>query len=210
MEPIKEGYFYHIYNRGAGKADLFYSEKDYLKFIEKYFFYLFVSVETYAYCLLKNHFHFLIRVRTFNEQEEIFQFVKANYPEGTFYGDQFNTPKPFYASKQLSHLMNSYTKSLNLRIDRTGTLVESTFKRKRVVDESNFNHLACYIHRNPIHHKIRAGYSDYPYSLYNQILNEGKTFLEKGRLLDQFGGRQNFIEAHREFKEMLGEEYYLE
>ncbi|NBC65112.1 MAG: hypothetical protein GVY07_05530 [Bacteroidetes bacterium] len=210
METINEGYFYHIYNRGAGKADLFYSKRDYLEFIEKYFFYLFVSVETYAYCLLKNHFHFLIRVRTFEQQKELFQFIKANYPKGNFYGDQFDTPKPFHASKQFSHLMNSYTKSLNSRIDRSGTLVEGVFKRIKVSDENHLNHLVCYIHRNPIHHKLSNNYSAYPYSSFNQIISEGKTYLEKEKLLNQFGSEKNFIEAHQEFRMKLGDEYYLE
>lgn len=58
MEPITEGYSYHIYNRGAGQSDLFYSEMDYFELIEKYFYYLFISVETYAYCLLKIIFIF--------------------------------------------------------------------------------------------------------------------------------------------------------
>lgn len=210
MEPIKEGHFYHIYNRGAGRSDLFYTKKDYSEFMKKYYYYLFISVETYAYCLLKNHFHFLFRVRTFEEQEEIFQFIKANYPEGTFFGDPFDTPKLFHASKQFSHLMNSYTKSLNSRRDRTGTLVASTFKRKRVVDENYLSHLICYIHRNPIHHKINKNYSEYRYSSYNQIVSEQENFLEKGKLLNQFGGKKNFVEAHQEFKMRLGEEYYLE
>lgn len=77
--------------------------------------------------------------------------------------------------------MNSYTKSLNSRNQRTGTLVEGSFKRKRVTNENYFNHLACYIHRNPIHHKISKNYSEYPYSSYNQIVSEEETFLEKGK-----------------------------
>jgi len=89
-------------------------------------------------------------------------------------------------------------------------LVEGVFKRKKVSDENHLNHLVCYIHRNPIHHKISPNYSDYPYSSYNQIVSEEETFLEKGKLLNQFSGKKNFIEAHQEFKMRLGEEYYLE
>ena len=210
MEAINEGFFYHIYNRGAGKSNLFWSDDDYSYFMSKYDYYLYISVETYAYCLLKNHFHLLIRVRTVEEQKEIFSSIKEKFPVGTFYGDHFSAPKPFYASKQFSHLMNSYTKSLNSQKNRTGTLVEGTFKRKRVTDEDYFNHLACYIHRNPIHHNIQKDYSEYPHSSYNQFLYDEKTLLEKTKLLNRFGGRQNYIEAHQEFMMMLGKEYYLE
>lgn len=210
MEPVEEGFTYHIYNRGAGKNDLFFSEMDYHDFLSKYIYYLYISAETYAYCVLRNHFHVLIRVRTIDEQEEIFSSVKEKFPEGTFYGDCFDAPKPFLASKQFSHLMNSYTKSLNSRNNRTGTLVEGTFKRKKVIDERHFNHLTCYIHRNPIHHGIIKDYSEYRFSSYNMILSERNTFLERAKLITQFGGKQNFTEAHKEFKMMLSEEYYLE
>jgi len=40
MEPIKEGFFYHIYNRGAGKSDLFWTDDDFSDFMDKYVYYL--------------------------------------------------------------------------------------------------------------------------------------------------------------------------
>jgi hypothetical protein len=89
--------------------------------------------------------------------------------------------------------MNTYTKSLNSKNDRTGTLVEGAFKRKRLIDKDHFNHLACYIHRNPIHHGITKDYSKYPFSSYNKILSKENIFLEREKLLIQFGGKQNFI-----------------
>ncbi|MCC5908365.1 MAG: hypothetical protein JJU13_19265 [Balneolaceae bacterium] len=142
-----------------------------------------------------------------------FQQIKNNYPEGSFYGDHFNSTKPYQASKQFSHLMNSFTKSINPKMMRSGTLVAGAFKRKRIKDENHFTHLVCYIHRNPIHHGITDNYSDYPYSSYHSYIhsiNKEYPFLEKEKVLTQLGGRENFIEAHQEFKLMLGEEYYLE
>jgi REP element-mobilizing transposase RayT len=83
MEPIKEGFFYHIYNRGAGKSDLFWTDDDFSDFMDKYVYYLNIPAEMYAYCLLKNHFHFLIRVRTVEEQKTIFQVLKEPFMETT-------------------------------------------------------------------------------------------------------------------------------
>ncbi|TVQ05257.1 MAG: hypothetical protein EA359_03715, partial [Balneolaceae bacterium] len=67
MEPIKEGYYYHIYNRGAGRAPIFFSKEDFDFFLEKYFYYLHIAVETYAWCFLTNHIHLLIRIRPAEE-----------------------------------------------------------------------------------------------------------------------------------------------
>ena len=210
MEPLEEGNYYHIYNRGAGRSPIFWSDDDYAQFIKKYFYYLFLSVETYAWCLLRNHFHFLIRIRTIEEQKKLFLNVKQTYPVGTFFGDQYKSTKPYIASKQFNHLFNSYTKSINVKKERSGTLSEGAFKRKKIIDEDHFLHIACYIHRNPIHHQIVDNYDDYDYSSYREIAQGLTTFTESDQLLTRFGGMENFIIAHREFKLMLGEEFYLE
>jgi len=210
MEPLEEGCYYHIYNRGAGKAPIFLSDDDYNLFMSKYFYYLLIPAETYAWCLLKNHFHLLIRVRTIEEQEQIFDKIKEKYPSGKFYGDRFENPKPFLTFRQLGHLFNSYTKIFNKKQNRTGTLIEGSYKRKKIIDEDHFLHVACYIHRNPLHHRIVKSYINYPYSSYRYIIEEKKTFAESIKLLSLYGGKENFKAAHREFKYMLGEEYYLE
>lgn len=59
---LQPGKFYHIYNRAVGSDVLFKSDDNYLYFLKKYGEYLGKYVETYAYCLLNNHFHLLIRV----------------------------------------------------------------------------------------------------------------------------------------------------
>jgi hypothetical protein len=152
----------------------------------------------------------LVKIRGYKEQENVFQKLKKIYPTGTFYGDQYESAKPFKSSAQFSHLFNSYTKSVNLKKNRSGTLFESTFKRKRIVDENNFLNVVCYIHRNPIHHKITKTYKNYPYSSFKDFLHLKSTFIERKNLLKRFGGRDNFIEAHREFRLLLGSDYYLE
>lgn len=91
MEQLEEGHYYHIYNRGAGRAAIFWSKNDYNFFLKKYFYYLYIPVETYCWCLLKNHFHMLIRIRTFEEQELIFLKLRNEYPVGSFYGDQYHS-----------------------------------------------------------------------------------------------------------------------
>jgi len=212
MEKMQEGSYYHIYNRGAGKADIFWSKNDFEKFFEKYVHYLYFSAETYAYCLLKNHFHFLIKVRTFSEQEGLFRSIKDRYPEGTFYGDNYSEFKPYPLSVQIRHLFNSYTRYVNTKMNRSGTLFEGTFKRIEISDDNHFNHIVCYIHRNPIHHRITRNYSEYLYSSYREFIDDIKDdfFLNKQKVLDDFGGKQNFIKAHEEFKRNLGDDFYLE
>ncbi|MCC5912885.1 MAG: hypothetical protein JJU46_00800 [Balneolaceae bacterium] len=212
MEWFEEGHYYHIYNRGVGKGTIFWSDKDFRRFIKKYVYYLYPSVQTFAWCLLSNHFHALIRVRTVAEQSRLFNLKKEHFLSDKLHGNQDPLNKPFVASRQISHLMNSYTRYINCRKERTGFLFEGSLKRKRVIDDDNFQHLVCYIHRNPIHHGIVNDYRGYKYSSINDFLIGRRSFVEVAKVLEDFGGRENFLHAHEEFKMKIddGETDYLE
>lgn len=212
MDSIEKGFFYHIFNRGAGKADLFYSSRDFRLFLQKYFYYLYPCIQTYAWCLMKNHFHAVIRVRTIEEQISVHHRIKTDFSPDNFHGSKSPEIKSYVASKQISHLINSYTKNLNRRIGRSGTLIEGPLKRKKLIDEDHLVHLICYTHRNPIHHGVSNSYSEYPYFSYRDFFRNQNSFLEKRSVLNLFGGKGNFIEAHQEFKIKLGlgEDFYLE
>lgn len=56
------GVIYHIYNRGNNRENLFIETRNYTYFMKLYARYIEPVVETYAYCLLRNHFHLLVRI----------------------------------------------------------------------------------------------------------------------------------------------------
>ena len=61
--PLQLGAYYHIYNRGINRENVFREERNYRYFLELYAKHIEPVAETYAYCLLKNHFHVLVRTR---------------------------------------------------------------------------------------------------------------------------------------------------
>jgi len=70
------GYFYHIYNRANTNTDkLFYQEKNYAYFLEKFDQYLSDYLEVWAYCLIPNHFHFLVKVKNIDAPDETFDTI---------------------------------------------------------------------------------------------------------------------------------------
>lgn len=65
--PLEAESFFHIYNRGNGGIPIFYQEKNYTYFLNKYAEYMKDYWDTFAYCLLPNHFHFLVQIKTQND-----------------------------------------------------------------------------------------------------------------------------------------------
>ncbi len=59
--------YYHIYNHANGFENIFNEERNYRFFLEKYQFYISPIADTLAYCLMPNHFHFLIKIKSEEE-----------------------------------------------------------------------------------------------------------------------------------------------
>jgi len=68
--PLLHGNYYHIYNRGNNSIDVFLETENYLYFLRLYAKYIEPVADTYAWCLLKNHFHILVRIKDRTEINE--------------------------------------------------------------------------------------------------------------------------------------------
>ena len=151
-QPILHGNYYHIYNRGNNGIDVFLDSDSYYHFLRLYAKYVEPIAETFAWCLLKNHFHLLVRIKDKNEIDE--NQLTYNTTE---------KPKVIDPSRQFSHLLNAYTQAINKRHNRTGSLFETTFERKIVTNEKYLQQLIFYIHNNPVHHGFVKQMSLYPW-----------------------------------------------
>lgn len=179
------GNFYHIYNRGVNSEDLFKEKRNYDYFLQQYQFYCADILETYAYALLKNHFHLLVYVK------ENVQVLKKT-GEGMC---QLN------ASKQLSHFFNSYTQSINKAYNRTGPLFESPFERKLIDHDGYLSSVICYCHYNPQLHQFVNDFKTWPFTSFHSIVNKHTELIEVQKVLDWFGGAVQFEQAHMDLYE---------
>ena len=183
--PIQYGKFYHIYNRGINGENLFVEERNYRYFLQLYIQHIHPVANTYAYCLLRNHFHLLVRMKTVTEFEQ-------DLSGGTNETCQNMTPlKPPH--QYFSNFFNAYTKSINKAYGRTGALFERPFRRVEVIGKTYFKNVVAYIHRNPQHHGFVDDFREWPYSSYDVVLTEKPTRLQRDVVLDWFGGPQEFL-----------------
>jgi len=194
---FEKGGIYHIYNKVVTGEKLFKKEEDYLSFLSKYEKYFSNYFETFAYCLIPNHFHFLVKVKNFEE----INLKKEN----TNFAQKLLTKKATvdeFLSHQASRMFSSIAISYNNRCipKRSGPLFKQGLKRVAQNTESQIIHQVCYLHHNPIHHKISSNYSDYRFSSYQAYLTESPSKVSRETCLQLMGGRDNFIKLHENFK----------
>ena len=183
--PLENGKYYHIYNRGNNGIDLFYETENFNHFLRLYEKYIDPIAETFAWCLMKNHFHILVYIKEANEID----ITKLEY-------SSTESPKIVSASKQFSHLFNAYTQAMNKRFNRTGSLFEKNFKRKVVSSENYYQKLIFYIHNNPVHHRFTENIVEYPWTSYGTILSTKQTKLQRNRVIQAFNDLENFKYYH--------------
>lgn len=187
-ENLEPNAIYHIYNRGINGENIFKEEKNYLYFLQRYAHHITPIADTYAYCLLKNHFHIALKIRSL---EEIKVFYKNKFPEKISI-----PPISRIISQQFASLFNGYAQAINKSYNRTGGLFEEPFRRILINNQSYLAELIFYIHNNPEKHGFVKDFRDYPHSSYHSLLHTAQTKLKREEVLSLFGGREKFEEFH--------------
>jgi len=214
--PLINNQIYHVINRGIASQPVFLSRNDYLRATEiisyyqnqnpplRYSFFLRLSperkaeilnqlgsekkflVEIIAYCLMPNHFHFLLKQ------------TKENG-----------------ISLFLSNITNSYTRYLNTKKERVGPLFQGKFKAIRIETEEQLLHLSRYIHLNPYSSCLVKNLDDlfnYPYSSLSEYLNpKNLSFCTKDTILENFktNSYKQFVSDQADYQKRLEEIKHL-
>ena len=131
------GQYYHLYNRGNNREKIFFERENYLFFLRRFRHYLVDStLDVNAYCLMPNHYHFLVNLR----QRDFSQKMQA--------------------------FTLSYTKAMNKRYRRCGSIFQSRFQAILVDSDAYLLHLSRYIHLNPVKAGLVKRPEDWEFSSY--------------------------------------------
>ena len=188
--PLLYDTYYHIYNRGVNRENIFVEERNYEYSMGLYAKYIEPVAETFAYCLLRNYFHVLVRVKS----EDEIQFLRVSETLRNSTRKKIKEP-----SGQFSDFFNAYAKGINKTYARTGSLFQHPFGRVPVASATHFFNAVRYIHQNPQKHKFVDDFRDWRYSSYGVLLSEKPTRLKRDVVLDWFGNRQQYLELHAEW-----------
>ncbi|MBQ7876466.1 MAG: transposase [Clostridia bacterium] len=155
--------------RGHNKNEIFLANRDYQKFLEllqelkeKKMF------EIYAFCLMTNHVHLVIKESVPREISDI-----------------------------MKRLIGSYTQWFNYKYGKSGSLTESRYKSRTVETDEYFLHLIRYIHQNPIKAGIVEKINEYKWSSYENYLADNPGLVNTEFLLEILP-KHSYEEFHME------------
>jgi REP element-mobilizing transposase RayT len=182
--------YYHIYNRSNNDEIAFKEPENYGYFLRKFQHYLGNDLAVIAYCLMPTHFHFLV-------------YVKSQDTERT--------------RNSVGVLLSSYTKAINKRHNRHGSLFQLHTKARCIDDERYLITVVTYVHQNP----VRAGFvkrlEDWDFSSYLDYL--GRDGLELGdgdrlvpdthKVLSCFSSAQEFREYSNTLLHSVDKRYWV-
>jgi REP element-mobilizing transposase RayT len=186
---LEPGKYYHVFNRGNNRENIFREPQNYPYFLQKMRRYVFPVASVLAYCLLRNHFHLLIRVRGVEEQRALLSAKGLPVPPG---GDGC----PLDPSRQFAHLFNGYAKAINKQYRRTGSLFQKRFRRRAVESMNDLRSLVLYIHRNPEKHGLAADFRAYPHSSLREMSEPTVLNVDPAETMTLFNGAAEFLAFH--------------
>ena len=160
--------YYHLYNRGNNKDIIFFEPDNYIFFLSQFKKHVSPYCQVYAYCLMPNHFHFFLKIKD-----------------------------KTYFDKGIKNFFISYSKSINKKYSRVGSLFQGRYKASEITTDSYYTTVVTYIRQNPVVAKLAKNMEDYKYSSYRAYLSDKVTMLNKKEVLEWFGGLEYFIEHHK-------------
>ena len=180
--------YYHIYNRGVNRDLIFFNEENYLyclRLVRKYL--PLHRLSLIVYCLMPNHYHFIIRQESETGISELIR-------------DVFNT----------------YVQAVNKQQHRTGILFQGRFKHIHIEKDEHILHLCRYSHLNPVKAGLVSSPELWPYSNYADWIGirEG-TLTGQQFMLDNFGSSKQYRAfvmeyLHEKIAEKMIEKYVFD
>jgi REP element-mobilizing transposase RayT len=162
---------YHVLNHAIHNNNLFIKNTNYEYFLQQLSKHTNPVCQLYAYCLMPNHFHLLLRIRDENTIIAYYhqrQLAKnKNYNPSAFDISTFDFHG--FVMHQFQNFCNGYAQAFNKMFDRKGVLFMDNLKRKIVKNEDYFTKLIHYIHYNPVHHGFCRDLNDWVFTSYHSI-----------------------------------------
>ena len=199
---IAPGEYYHIYNRGMNKQELFLDESDYARFI---FCLLYFQSEItfnnlgYYISYFKKNKKFNLSPKTISRiiLERSVELINFTLMPNHFHATVLEVDENGIAV-YMQRVLNSYTKYFNAKYNKTGHLFQGPYQAVHVEDDKQLLHLSAYIHKNCMEIKSigNSGWTRYFWSSYQDYVKENRwpELLKSNIILEQFNNENEYVD----------------
>lgn len=200
--PFLPQSFYHIVCKSTDGILLFYSEKDYHVYLERYKNFMGDFIDIWSYALLNNHTHYICKTKT-NEQISLFieklpEGEKTKSMQQWMKGKEDKQLFDDMLERQMNRFLVSYANYLNNKYERKGAVFQSPFKRIQITDDGYLQQAIIYVHANAQKHGVVEDFIKYTYNSFNSIINNDGYYVDTNAILAFFDGKEKFIKTHEE------------
>jgi hypothetical protein len=211
---LEYGKYYHIFNKGAKGISIFIKENDYIHFLDLMSIFLTPVADIYAYALMGNHLHLVLRIKDKTEigyldseyaDSDDINLKWKTYPVNTSNktSDSFNKkPVP---GNMLKHMFNSYAQWFNKSHNRSGQLLKHNYDKIIIDNVTYLKRLIIYVHNNPVKHGFCEHPVEYGWTSYLSLISIKPTKLSRERVLGWFDDKANFKIAHNNSNDDFGD-----
>lgn len=199
--PFYTDCYYHVVFRSVDGVMLFRTEENRKFFLQKFSLYFQPVSSCLAYCLLDNHVHFIIQVKSAvslrcciaslsNETRTVAmkKFIDDHENE-KLVGE--------ILERQVNSFMASYANAYNKQGSRKGNLFQSPFRRTQIKEDAHLQQAIIYVHANAQKHGIINDFKTHKYSSYWEIIKGDPLNVRVDAVLQFFGGKEQFIKLHQ-------------
>lgn len=197
--PNIEGEFYHVYNRGVDKREIFSDQEDVDRFLKSMIEFNVVepirSIYENSFLKEKKHQDKLVEFVCFSLVINHYHFILKQVSEKGI-------------EKFMQRLSNGYTKYFNNKQKRSGTLFQGRYKSKHIDSDNYLFHLSAYVNLNQKVHPLGHSMSKLKlYSSWGEYKNEKNNNIkicEKDVILSRYKNREEYINfAESSLKDMI-------
>ena len=128
---LEKDHIYHIYNQGNNRQKIFFYRENYFFFLGKMKEYIFPYGDIMAWCLMPNHFHWMVYVKETLisvESESVAINESVAISEGVTLSDALTKTRYRTFNDSIGLLLRSYTRAFNIQQNQTGSLFRKETK----------------------------------------------------------------------------------
>jgi hypothetical protein len=211
-EPLIQGNYYHIFNRGNNRSNLFSKPEEYEQFLHLYDKYISPVADTLAWSLMRNHFHLLVYIKKDRVYKYSVETLNRISPDKNWYEEHKweTVDADLSASTRPDNVgLGMYNNVGNVNAVNPKDLdrLRNVDRLKKPVPYRHFGHL---FNNNPIHHGFCDHPLEYPWTSYLTSISEKQTKLKREEVIKLFNNTENFKQQHNQEIDIVQIEKWLE